>query len=123
MTHLKRSDKHPGIPTAILTLPHQTPPPRLDRKALRGGIALRRRQLLNLETAMIAACEASAARGHAPRVQIHDRETWDRATWTRYLAAAARLEADYGPPMRQIVREIAQLERVLALPVATETPR
>lgn len=91
----------------------------LDVRQLRTGIADRRRRLLDLELAMVAACEAQAARGRAPAVQMHDRETWDQATWQRYIAAAADLEHDFGPPMRQLYREIDQLERVLALPSVT----
>ena len=52
-------------------------------------------------------------------VQMHDRETWDQSTWQRYIAAAADVEHEFGPPMRQLYREIDQLERVLALPSVT----
>ena len=92
--------------------------PRLDLKGLRDGITDRRRRLLDLELAMVAACETEAARGRAAGVQMHDRGTWDHPTWQRYLAAAAAVEHEYGPPMRQLYREIDQLERVMALPVA-----
>lgn len=93
--------------------------PCLDVRQLRGGIADRRRRLLDLELAMVAACEAQAARGRTPGVQMHDRETWDQATWQRYIAAAADVEHEFGPPMRQLYREIDQLERILALPSVT----
>ena len=52
---------------------------------------------------------------------MRHRETWDRPTWNRYLAAAAALEGQYGPPMRRLLREIDQLERVLALPITSDT--
>ena len=101
-------------------------PPMLDHpnsclglKQLRDGIADRRRRLLDLELAMVATCEAQAARGRSPGVQMHDRETWDQPTWHRYLAAAAAVEQEFGPPMRQLHREIDQLERILALPSVT----
>ena len=68
--------------------------------------------------AMVAKCEARAAHGATPGVDIANRETWDRATWTRYLAAAAALEPEFGPAMRQLYREIDQLERLAALPLA-----
>ena len=83
------------------------------------GIAARRRRLLDLEAAMAAACEAEAMRGRAAGVRRHDRGTWDRAAWNRYLAVAAAVEHEYGPPMRRLHREIDRLERVLALPLAT----
>src|SRR4051794_37905432 len=95
----------------------------LDGRRLREGIADRRRQLLDLEIAMVAACEAGAAHGRAPGAPIEDRETWDRATWTRYLAAAARLESHYGPPMRRLLVELDQLTRLTELPPGDETKR
>ena len=94
------------------------PQPFLDLAQLRSGIADRRRQLLELELSMVAECETTAARGRGPSVVMGDRQTWDQATWSRYLAAAATIENRYGPPMRQLYREIDQLERVVALPLA-----
>lgn len=94
-------------------------PPRLNLAGIREGIATRRRRLLDLEAAMAAACEAEAMRGRAAGVRRHDRGTWDRAAWNRYLAVAAAVEHEYGPPMRRLHREIDRLERVLALPLAT----
>jgi hypothetical protein len=78
-------------------------------------IARRRARLAELETEMIAACEAMAL-GPRPRTSARfKREHWDRATWQRYLATAMRLEATYGPPMRRLRQEIGQLERLKAL--------
>ena len=115
MTHLNPGGG--GLAAPPLTLSRPTPAARLELQRLREGIAERRRRLLDLELAMVAACETKAARGRAPGVLMHNRETWDRATWDRYLAAAAAVEAEYGPPMRKLYREIDQLERVLALPI------
>lgn len=75
-------------------------------------IELRRARLADLEARMIAACEAAALGG---RGTVRDREGWDRATWRRYLAAAMRLEATYGPPMRRLRRDIVRLERLETL--------
>ncbi len=47
-----------------------------------------------------------------------DHAGWDRAALQRYLAAAMRLEPDYGPRMRRLRQEIGQLERLKSLPVA-----
>jgi hypothetical protein len=78
-------------------------------------IARRRAALAELEAEMTAACEA-AALGTRPRTnEAFDREQWDRATWYRYLAAAMRLEAEYGPRMRRLRQEIGQLERLKTL--------
>ncbi|MGD0109650.1 MAG: hypothetical protein ABSC06_37340 [Rhodopila sp.] len=93
------------------------PPPsaRLSRQALDLQIGHRRVRLAELETAMMAACEA-AALGARPRTSATSgREHWDRPTWHRYLAAAMRLEATYGPPMRRLRQEIGQLERLTTL--------
>jgi len=117
MTHLKPR----GSSVANLPAKSCAHPPRLDLRSLHAAIAERRRKLLDLELAMVAKCEAQAARGRASTVQMHDRETWDRSTWDRYLAAAAALEGQYGPPMRRLLREIDQLERILALPVTSDT--
>jgi hypothetical protein len=90
----------------------------LSRQVLDLKIALRRACLTELEIAMSAACEA-AALGEGPRTFATDRESWDRTTWHRYLAAAMRLESTYGPRMRRLRREIGQLERLMALLIGT----
>jgi len=118
-----------GGSAAAVYPPFTTPPdiadlydrpraPPLDRHGLHVGIADRRRRIQTLEQRLVAACERAAAR-HAPRhVRIDDRETWDRATWDRYLAAATRLEPNYGPALQRLYRAIDQLERLAALPLA-----
>jgi hypothetical protein len=90
----------------------------LDRDHLRSGVVARRRPHAELETAMVAACEAAAARCTARGVRIEDRTSWDRTMWQRYLDAATRPEPQYGPAMRRLYQEIEQLERLLALPLA-----
>jgi hypothetical protein len=80
MTHLS-SDGGASPPSAIFS-----------RQALDLQIARRRARLAELETEMIAACEATAL-GTRPRTGARfKREHWDRAAWHRYLAAAMRLE-------------------------------
>jgi len=91
---------------------------RLSRQALDLQIALRRARLTELEAEMIAACEAAALGARPPASAGFDRAPWDRATWQRYLAAAMRLEATYGPRMGRLRQEIGQLERLLTLPIA-----
>lgn len=117
MTHQFPGGVGPADPPAIS---HAHPPHHLDRRGLRDGIAERRQLLLDLETKLVAACEAQAARRRARSVRMDDRETWDKATWSRYLAAATTLEPEYGPPMRRLLREIDQLTRLTELPVAME---
>ena len=75
-------------------------------------IQSRRARLAALETEMIAACEAAALGASSRTKVVSERERWSRATRHRYLAAAMRLEATYGPPMRRLRQEIGQLERL-----------
>ena len=100
-------------------MPSSTPVSRrhLDRNILRHGIAARRHRLAELETSMVEACERAAVRGACRNVRIND---WDKATWQRYLEAAARLEPDYLPQMRRLLRDIDRFEWLLALPITAE---
>jgi hypothetical protein len=91
------------------------PPARLSRQTLDRQILQRRARLAELEAEMIAACEA-AALGTRPRTSADfERTHRERTIWHRYLAAAMRLEPDYGP---RLCQEIGQLERLKALPIA-----
>jgi hypothetical protein len=78
-------------------------------------IESRRARVATLEAEMIAACEAAALGARSRTKEASDRERWDRTTWHRYLAAAMRLEATYGPRMRRLRQEIGQLERLKTL--------
>ena len=78
-------------------------------------IASRRARLAELETGMIAACEAAALGTRSRTNATTERKYWGRTTWHRYLAAAMRLEATYGPRMRRLRQEIGQLERLKTL--------
>ncbi len=94
------------------------PAPHLDRMAIRRGIEMRRACLADLELRLVTECEAAAARGDPATSAHDDRQRWDRAAWHRYLDAAARGAARYGPRMRQLRGDIAHLDRLLDLPVA-----
>ena len=123
MTHLTRGDGGTAVPATLFSSAPQvlqathTLHRRLDCAGLRGGIARRRLALADLEAGLVTACERAAARGASRAVRIDDRATWDRATWQRYLDAATRLEPDYGPSMRRLLREIDQLMRLIDLMV------
>ena len=67
---------------------------------------------------MVDACERAAVRGACRKVRMEDYDTWDKATWHRYLEAVARLEPDYMPQMRRLLRDIDRFERLLTLPIA-----
>ena len=92
--------------------------PMLDARMLDAQIGRRRAALAALEAEMTAACEAEALGTGSRTSTPADHAGWDRATWHRYLAAAMRLEAEYGPRMRCLHREIGQLERLMRLPIA-----
>ena len=120
MTLLSPGDSRPAPSPSVLIadpcpLGHGAPFLPLDPERLRLGIANRRIHLAALESRMVTACEAAAARNAPRSVQVHDRETWDRAMWDRYLRAAAGLEPEYGPRLRRLYQEIDQLGRLAEL--------
>jgi len=96
------------------------PSGRLDREMIRHSLMLRRERLAELEEQMVDSCDAAAKRNHhkTSTAMPHDRRRWDRATWSRYLDAAAQMESSHGPRMRRLRDDIARLERLLELPVA-----
>ena len=61
---------------------------------------------------MVDACERAAVRGACRNIRM------DEATWHRYLEEVARLEPDYMPQMRRLLRDIDRFERLLALPIS-----
>ena len=96
------------------------PVPSLDRNRLREAIALRRRRLAEREADLVAACEKAVAHGAGRHIRLDDRTTWDRAAWNRYVGTATRLEPEFMPEMRHLIRDIERLERLAALPAASQ---
>lgn len=109
----------PSMPSSTMGSPADLAPI-LDRAQIRARIAQHRAALADLEGALVAACEAAAARHRTGAVRVDDRATWDRAMWQCYLDAATALGPDYCPRMRGLLRDIERLERLLTLPVARE---
>jgi len=103
------------VPTTAVSLPTIA---RLDREALRFGIALRRERLAESEAELVAGCEAAAHHGEAGTSARTTAALGPLHMAARYLAASARLEGCYGPRMRRLRENIARLERLLDLPVA-----
>jgi hypothetical protein len=87
-----------------------------NREPLRRALAEKRAALAGLEVDWVAAAEAEAAGGAGRQVRIDDRSTWDKATWTRYLAAAATHEPVFKPRIMRLLSEIDSLEALLARP-------
>jgi hypothetical protein len=106
-------------PTPPSSTPPALPHPLSGQMLLTLQIASRRARVAQLEAEMNTACEAAALGGRSSTGAAADRERWNRATWHRYLAAAMRLEADYGPRLRRLRREIGQIERLMALLTTT----
>ena len=100
-----------GPSSARPALPH----PFSGQMLLTLQIASRRARLAECEAEMIAACEAAALGTRSRTDATAKCERWNRATWHRYLAAAMRLEATYGPRIRRLRQEIGQLERLKTL--------
>jgi hypothetical protein len=123
MTHLNPGGETrlaPPLLTLTTTARPNHPPLGIDRSRLRDIIAARQARLSALETAMVAACEAQAARSAQRGVRVDDRETWDRAMWDRYLAAATKLEPDFLPEMLRLHSQVQRLERLLGLHFAVQ---
>ena len=127
MTHI-----HPGGETRLappLVGPPTSPPPAhqtarpalgINLRHLRAVIAARRAAIASLEAAMVAKCEAAAARTAPRGIRPDDRATWDHAMWDRYLTAAATLEPDYLPRLLRLHVEVECLERLRLLPMTPE---
>ena len=123
MTHLSPDGGAMSQPPSTLTRPSPAGPalphPLSGQMLLTLQIASRRARLAELEAEMIAACEAAALGSRSRTNATCERARWNRTTWHRYLAAAMRLEATYGPRMRRLRQEIGQLERLMTLLNAT----
>ena len=87
-----------------------------DRSRLNAALVDKSATIARLEAEWVAAAEADAAAGHARTVRMHDRETWDSATWNRYLTAASKHEPDYMPRIRRLLTEIDNIEKLMTLP-------
>lgn len=93
-----------------------------DRSRLRAALLDKRATIARLEAAWVAAAEADTTAGRARAIRMDNRETWDRATWVRYLAAASKHEPDYMPRIKRLLSQIASIEKLLALPSGQSRP-
>ena len=119
MTHLSPAATMPHAPPSASAASPTFTALLGDRSRLRSALLDKRATIASLETAWVAAAETDAAVGRARAVRMADRDTWDRATWDRYLAAASNREPDYLPRIRRLLGEIANIEKLLALPSGT----
>lgn len=108
----------PGPATPLLS--NVLPPLGIDGGRLRAAIAARRARIALIEAEWVATCERCAARNTGRGIhRVEDRETWDRAMWDRYLAAAVDTQPDFLPPLRRLYEEVRRLERLEAPPPAS----
>lgn len=95
--------RSPGIP------PKQSP-----EISLR-AVACLRAEIATLESDWTAEAERAAARSLGRAYALGDRETWDRTTWNRYLAAAESCEHRYLPRLRQLYADLEALQNGKAI--------
>ncbi|MBV8914131.1 MAG: hypothetical protein JOZ05_13965 [Acetobacteraceae bacterium] len=122
MTHLFPAEAARAAPQS-LSHPRSPLPSLLGERApLRTAIAAKRAHIAQLEAAWVAAAEAELARHPRHGIRIDDRATWDRETWTRYLAAAEACEPEFKPRIKRLLDEIGATAHLLAAPVAERGP-
>jgi hypothetical protein len=113
MTHIRPSlGARSTLPPIIQGLSVPSTPLGLDPNHIRGAIAAKRSEIASLESDWAAASERAAARSLGGLGRLGDRETWDRATWNRYLSAAADGQDLYLPRLRRLYAEVERLERL-----------
>ena len=93
-----------------------------DRSRLRSALQDKRATIARLEAAWVAAAEVDAIAGHTRAVRMDNRESWDRATWDRYLTAASQREPEFMPRIRRLLAEMTSIEKLLALPSGQSRP-
>lgn len=120
MTHLSPAATGRRAVTPRLLSPDASPPLIGNRTRLRDALAQKRAAVAALEARWVTASERDAARETNRHVRMDNRSTWDKATWSRYLAAAAAHEPDFMPQIARLLREIDSIETLLAMP---EHPR
>lgn len=119
MTHLFPAEAARAAPQPLSRARSPLPSIAGNRAPLHRAITAKRAIIAQLEAAWIAAAEADVARHLRHGVRIEDRGTWDRETWTRYLAAAEAWEPAFKPRIRRLLCETDNLERLLTSPTCT----
>lgn len=113
MTHIRPGLGDRGaVPPLTHSLSLQSTPIALDPRHILTAIQDKRAEIAILEADWAAASEHAAARSLGGLGRLGNRETWDRATWNRYLAAAADSQDFYLPRLRRLYAEVDRLERL-----------
>jgi hypothetical protein len=113
MTRIRPGQGDRGaVPPLTPNLSLRSAPIGPDPRHIRAVIQDKRADIANLEADWAAASERAAARSVGGIGRLGERETWDRATWSRYLAAAAESQDLYLPRLRRLYAEVQRLERL-----------
>ena len=113
MTHIRpRLGDRGDVPPLQPCLSLRSAPIGLDSGHIRTVILRKRAEIAGLEADWAAASERAAARCLGGVGRLGERETWDRATWSRYLAAAIQSQDLYLPRLRRLYVAVERLERL-----------
>jgi hypothetical protein len=94
----------------------------IDPNRIQVAVASRRAEIAALELEWTSVSERAAARSLGGADRLGERESWDRATWDRYLSAASDCQERYLPRLHRLYAEVARLER-LADPLPANSRR
>lgn len=113
MTHIRPGlGDREDVPPLSSRVSLRSAPIGLDPGHIRIVILRKRAEIIDLEADWAAASERAAARCLGGVGRLGDRETWDRTTWSRYLAAATQSQDIYLPRLRRLYADVARLERL-----------
>jgi hypothetical protein len=115
-------DKRPAAPALPQNLSTRSPIMGIEPHRIQDAILRKRAQIASLELDWSSASERAAARSLGAAAGLGDRESWDRATWDRYLSAASDCQEDYLPRLRRLYEGVTRLEQ-LADPLPTHGRR
>lgn len=119
MTHVQPRMRgwQPRNPTPLQSARTQ---PKQSADTVLRAIACVRAEIAILESDWTAEAERAAARSLGRTYALGDRETWDRTTWNRYLAAAQNCEHRYLPQLRQLYADVEALQNGTAISRAAQ---
>lgn len=113
MTHIRpRLGDRRAVQAPVPSQSLGSAPTALDPRRILTAIQDKRAEIAALEADWAAASERAAARSLGGVGRLGNRDTWDRATWNRYLAAAADSQDLYLPRLRRLYAEVDRLERL-----------
>ncbi|GAB0120379.1 hypothetical protein [Acidisoma sp. 7E03] len=113
MTHIR---PHRGERAARACAPHALSigqsPIAIGPRRIQATTTEMRAEIAALEADWAAESEKAAARSLGNVDRLGARQTWDRATWTRYFAASVECQDLYLPRLRRLYAEVERLEQL-----------